>query len=232
MEEKRYSYVSTAIQYVMANIDEYVIPENRKIIEYLWDMNILTTHTNNYENDFSWVALGELSEENHEIFWSLANKMGTLDERKEPKFSNNQAISVPVVPGSKDTFEDFKPLVDLLKFQDVQKDGYMTIEEFLINYTDCYSIIDNPDYENLKEPFFEDFNDIKEYKKAVDEYFKRTSLKRIKVVDQSKMTKTIEEYLEEAGLLDFYDKEENKVFYNKRLYDGHMRYKEEYSKSK
>lgn len=224
--EKKYAYVSTAIAEVMNNIEEFIIPENRRIIEYLWDKNILTTQTNNYENDYSWISIGELSEENNEIFWNLANEMANKDERIEPKFTIYKGLSVPIIPGSKDTFDDFKPLVDMLRPQDVQKDGYMTKEEFFINYTDCWKVIDNPEYEKISEPEYEDYTSILEYQKACEAYIDSISKRKIKVIDESKVTKPIEEYLNEAGYSECYDEEEGKIFYNRRLYEGHMRYKE------
>lgn len=219
-------HVATDIKTVMENIDEYVIRENQRIIEYLWDMNIITTHTNNYENDFSWVAIGMLSEENEKIFWENVNKYGVLDERKEPKLTAFRAFSVPIMPGTKDTFDDFKPLIDLLKPQDVQKDGYMTIDEFYINCTDCWKIIDNPDYDPLPEPKYEDYISPQEYSKAYDRYAESMNIRRrIKVVDKEKITKPLEEYLEETGYSGCYDEDEGKIFYTRRLYEGHMRYK-------
>ena len=54
LEEKmKYHYLSEPIYIVMENIDKYVIPENIRAIEYLWDKNILTTQTNDYFDDFS-----------------------------------------------------------------------------------------------------------------------------------------------------------------------------------
>lgn len=220
----KYDYVATNIKTVMENIDEYVIPENQRIIEYLWDMNIITTHTNNYDNDFSWVAIGELSEENKKVFWERANKDSILDERLYPKFTLFSAFSIPVKPGTKDTFDDFKSLVDLLKPQDVQKDGYMSIEEFYINCTDCWKIIDNPCYGTILEPQYENYSDIHEYQKAY-EIYNSSLTRRIKVIDESKITRPLEEYLEEAGYSGCYDALEGKIFYTRRLYEGHMRYK-------
>lgn len=222
----KYEYVATDIKTVMENIGEFVIPENQRIIEYLWDMNILTTHTNDYDNDFSWVAIGELSYENQKIFWEYVNKTMSLDEKSFPKASNNRSFSVPIKPGTKDTFDDFKPLVDMLKYQDVQKDGYMTIDEFYLNCTDCWDIIDNPEYNPLPEPNYEDYSDPIEYGRAYDRYAESMNVRsRIRVVDKSKITKPLEEYLEETGYSGCYDEEEGKIFYNRRLYEGHMRYK-------
>ena len=48
---------------------------------------------------------------------------------------------------------------------------------------------------------------------------------KVRVYDETKATKSLEGYLEDAGLLDCYDAEEKKIFFNRRLYEGHMRYK-------
>ena len=229
MENKRYAYVSTDIRTVMNNEEEYIIPENRRIIEYLWDHNIVTKQTNNYENDYSWVQIGKLSEENDEIFFSCVNDrdMAFRDEEKEPKISSARGFSVPIKPTpGVDTFEAFKPLVDLLKPQDVQKDGYMTIEEFYIYCTDCWQIVDNPEYNPLPAPRYEDYSNPVEYGEAYDKYAESVNVKRrIKVVDESKIVKPLEEYLEETGYSGCYDEEEGKIFHTRRLYEGHMRYK-------
>lgn len=223
MDNYKYSNTAMPIQDVMANIEEYIIPENRAIIEYLWDKNILTTLTNDYENDFSGVKVGKLSEENEEIFRKMVLETQKLDRTIFPTFTSDRVITVPIVPGKEDTFEAFKPLVDLLKDQDVQKDGYMTVDEFYIS-CGCYDIINNPN-RNIEEPKYEDFPNIHEYKVAVEKYLEITRLPRIKVVDESKITKPLEEYLAEKDLLDCYDNEEGKIFYNRRLYEGHMRFK-------
>ena len=220
-------YVAMPIADVMNNPEEYIIPENLKAIERLWNMNILTKQTNDYENEDSWIALGMLSMENHQIFYEMYNDHSFHDPSK-PGILNEYGVGfrVPVKPGTRDTYDDFLPLLKTLKMQDVQRDGYMTLDEFFSEYTDCWKVIDNP-YLEL-EPKFEDYgDDIVALRRAMREFDLKGYPKgpRIKVYDESKATKGIEEYLYEAGFLDCYDKEEGKVFLNRRLYEGHMRYK-------
>ena len=220
-------YVSMPIQEVMANPDQFIIPENLNAIEYLWNMNILTTQTNDYRNEDSWISFGILSKENADLLNEMRNNRAFLNE-ETPGVLNHHGIGfrVPVVPGTKDTLEDFMPLFNKLQMQDVQRDGYMTLDEFYANYTDCWKEIKNP-YLEL-EPKIEDFgNDFYAYADAAAEFsrkrYPRTQI--IRVYDETKATKTLEEYLADAGLLDCYDEEEQKVFLNRRLYEGHMRYK-------
>ena len=80
----------------------------------------------------------------------------------------------------------------------------------------------------MPDPFiiqkYEDYNDVKKYQEACKKY-NDSLIRRITVVDRTKITKPIEEYLEENDYSGCYDKEEGKIFYNQRLYEGHMRFK-------
>ncbi len=228
-----YHYLSEPTYKVMDNIETYIIPENRRALEYVWSKNIMTQQTNNYDNVDSWINIGMLSPENSEIFYRIANAtmLTPSDQPKIGLVGNGRGFYVPIVPGTMDTFEAFKPLIDVFQMQDVQKDGYMTIEDFYFQYTDCYSYIPNPDYHPLLEPKHIEGEDPKEFSRRFEEYVESVlTPSKLKVVDPLKMTKSLEEYLEDCNLLDYYDREEEKIFYNKRLYDGHMRYKEMVSK--
>lgn len=235
MSEKSYHYVTMPINRVMDNIEQFIIPENRRAINYLWDKNILTVQTNNYDNEDSWINIGKLSEENSKIFWNFANTSYLLRDN-DPKIGlvgNGIGFRVPIVPGTMDTFEAFKPLIDVMKMQDVQKDGYMTIEEFYIKCTDCHSIVDNPNYHPLLKPKERDYPDAHSYSAAYDQYVESVLEPRhLLVFDSSKCVKDFDEYLKEAGLLGCFDQEEGKIFLNKRLYEGHMRYKKMMGKGK
>ncbi len=227
MEIKEFPhYVSMPIKKVMDNPSEFIIPENIDAIEYLWNMNILTTQTNDYENDDSWIAIGMLSKENSKIFYEMRNNDIFLkDDAPGVLIHHGNGFRVPVKPGSKNTLENFLPLFKMLKFQDIQRDGYMTIDEFFSNYTNCWKVIKNP-YLDL-EPKLNDFENIDDYIDASFQYhsMRYPNMETIRVFDQEKAVKSIKEYIEEAGFLECYDEEENKIFYNKRLYENHMKYK-------
>lgn len=228
MGKKMCRNLAKPINEVMDNVEDFIIQENIRAIEYLWNLNILTTQTNNYDNDFSWIAIGKLDEENEKIFRELSKKYAMARDN-EPIIGSiygGRGFSVPVVPGTRDVFEDFMPLFKDFKMQDVQKDGYMTVEEFYIKCTDCWSVIDNPNRHPLPTPKKGDFPSVEEYCKAYDAYLESLEgLSKIKVFDPNKCVKGLNEYLADANLLDCYDEEEGKIFYNRRLYEGHMRYK-------
>ena len=229
MSDHPWIYPSMNITAVMANINEYVIPENQRAVQYLWSKNILTVQNNNYDNRDSWINIGELSEENAKIFWGLANDLifNQPTDIKIGYVGNGKGFRVPIVPQKgRDTYSAFRPLIDMLGMQDVQKDGYMTVDEFLKEYTDCFQIIRNPDYNPTVNPRYLGITDPHEFARAYERYVESVSgLRYLKIADESKMVKPLEEYLKDAGLLSFYDPDEGKIFYNQMLYDGHMRYK-------
>lgn len=135
----KYGYGKVDMLEVMNNIDEYIIPENREACKLLWSKNIFTIMCNNYDNDESWITLSKLSEENQNIF----DECSKSDKRFGYTFGGIGLI-IPVKPCKGiDTYNDFKELIDSFKYQDVQSDGCMSLEEFMIYYTDCYDVIDN-----------------------------------------------------------------------------------------
>lgn len=179
-----YGYGTVDMLRVMNNIEEYIIPENREACKMLWDKNIFTKMCNNYDNDESWITLGKLSEENQKIFDEHAKK----DKRFNYTFGGIGLI-VDIKPGiGVDTCEEFRELIDVFEYQDVQSDGCMSLEEFMIYYTDCYQIID-----------------------------------RNRVFDESKMTRTYEEYIEDSEFNNLCV--DGKVYYNQLYFDAHMKYK-------
>lgn len=135
----KYGYGKVDMLEVMNNIEEYIIPENREACKLLWNKNIFTIMCNNYDNEESWITLNKLSYENQKIF----DEFSKIDNRFGYTFGGIGLI-IPVKPcKGVDTYDYFKKLIDSFKYQDVQSDGCMTLEEFMIYYTDCYDVIDD-----------------------------------------------------------------------------------------
>lgn len=238
-----YDYSEKRIDVVMDDVETYIIPENRKIVQYLWDKNILTRQTNTYTRDYdeekeSWIVLGDLSEENEKIISDWINENYDHEGLRFEFLRGKIILFAPHHPKSGDSFESFKPLVDILKFQDVQKDGFLTEPQFMIEYTNCWEVIPNPKYNNQHQ-----YSTIKEPERIpppieidplmnTEDPTTGQELPRIKVVDEKKMDKTIGEYIKDAGLFQFYIPEERKIYLNERLYEGHMRYLEVTQKDK
>ena len=229
----RYSLPSqniVPIQDVMDDPTRYIIPQNLNAIQFLSYLNILTEQTNDYENDDSWIAIGMLDKENEKQLSKMINNPEYFDLTKPGVLLHHggHGLRVPIKPGDKDTGEEFLKLFKMFKMQDIQKTGYMTLDEFFANYTNCWKIVKNP-YLSM-EPKIGEYEDVMEYVDALNEYHRKgyPITPKVKVLDRTKLTKSIPEYIEEAGFLDCYDAEEGKIFLSKKLYEGHMRYKQFY----
>ena len=120
---RAYQYSAVDMKTVMSNPEEYIIPENLEACRLLWSKNIFTKMNNNYDNDYSWITINTLSPENQELFNSLS-----LTDRRVGLTYGGFGFKIPIVPGpGNDTFAAFKELIDLFHMQDVQTDGYMTV---------------------------------------------------------------------------------------------------------
>ena len=235
-KESAYKYSAIEMEDVIRNINEFVIPENQAACKLLWSKNIFTIMTNNYDNEFndheySWIALSNLSEENQKIFDDLLNS----GDPRVGIFRLKQVIKIPIIPKpGVDTFQEFKKIIDLFEYQDVQKDGYMDIETFMIQNTDCVKRELNPDHLKAIKPNLADFKgDFVAYSKAFDEYVAyENAPSEIVVFDESKMTKSFQEYVDESRYAGLFDPDLNRVYLSQMYYDAHMKYKREFGQQK
>lgn len=222
--ERAYQYSAIDMKVVMSNPEEFIIPENLEACKLLWSKNIFTKMNNNYDNDYSWITINTFSPENQELFKSLS----TNDNRFGLTYGGI-GFKIPIVPGKgNDTFEAFKELIDLFPMQDVQKDGYMTTEEFMIYYTDCYRMDYTPEYKELTSRMMSPDGDVLLYSRDFEQYMSINGIRRrIRVFDSSKMTKSLEQYIADSIFADYYDEEEQKIYYNEMYYQAHLKYKEQ-----
>ena len=227
-------YLPQQINHVMDNIERYIIPENIRAIKYLWDLNILTVMTNDYDNDSSFISIGRLSEENQKIFDDLVNKRLMLIKSNSDVsnigyvgyIQGGMGIQIPIVPGQIDTFDEFKKYIDLFEFQDVQSDGYISFSQFLVRYTKFWKIVHNPFYEyNYENDDLVHTSTDYLTEEQKEDCRNNTNLKLVRVGDYSQLDEPIQYYLDERGFSGMYDFEEKKLFLHKRLYEGHMKYK-------
>lgn len=219
-----YGYSEIDMKFVYQDPTEYIIPENLEACKLLWSKNIFTKMCNNYDNEFSWITINQLSEDNQRLFDSMAQ----IDERFGPTWGGF-GFRIPIRPGvGNDTLEAFSDVINMFEMQDVQLDGYMDFEEFMRMYTDCYKMIDNPKYKYFPKPKLEDYDDPTLYSKDFDRYVDSTLVPiKLRVFDESKMTKSFEEYIDASKFRGLYDSETRKVYYNDFYYQAHLRYKEQ-----
>lgn len=221
--DRAYQYSIIDMKTVMNNPDEYIIPENLEACKLLWSKNIFTKMCNNYDNDYSWITINTFSHENQEIFEQLAG-----EDKRFGLTWGGIGFKIPLVPGKgNDTFEEFKELIEKFPMQDVQKDGCIDVETFMIYYTDCYSIAYNQEYLDIIRPYMSPDGDILVYNPELEQYLRVENIRRtIRVFDPSKMTKSLEEYIEDSQFAGLYDPDNGKIYYNEMYYVAHMKYKE------
>lgn len=224
-----YQYSAVDMKFVMENPEEYVIPEVLEACKLLWSKNIFTVMCNNYENDHSWITINTLSEENQKIFDSFVG----VDERFGTTWGGI-GFKIPIKPEvGVSTYDAFKEVIDLFSVQDVQKDGYMDVETFMTFYTDCYKMISNPEYVYSEAPKREDFLDESAFFESLLKHMDANSVpKTIRKFDETKMVKSLDDYINESKFKDFYDADEGKIFYNEIYYNAHMSYKKNIKTSK
>ena len=226
---RAYQYSAVDMKTVMSNPEEYIIPENLEACRLLWSKNIFTKMTNNYDNEYSWITINQFSSENQKLFEDFC-----VGDKRFGLTWGGIGFKIPIVPGKgNDTFESFKELIELFPMQDVQKDGCMTAEEFLIYYAGCYKMSPSQEYLELTAPMMSPDGDVLIYNKEFEQYMNYTNVRRkIRVFDPTKMKKSLEEYLEESIFAGLYDPDNGMVYYNDMYYQAHMRYKAQQKKTK
>lgn len=210
----------TSMEYVEANPREFIIEECVPACCELWNKNIYTFMVSDHLNEgVCWIEVisKNLSDENKEIFNSLEGE--DVVKFSYHKGCVNFGINTVGERGQKRLLE----LAQNFKMQDVPYgEAYITINEFLFN-CGCYKEIKNPDYVEMENPLGLDLPP-KEMLKRSREYHDWLSSSRssetIKVFDQSKVTKPLEEYFE--GREEILDGD--RVYLSNYHYQKHMNY--------
>lgn len=209
---EKYHYSHIDVSYVADNIDEYIIPECQQACRLLWDKNIFTSLCTNYDNDYTAIAFAELSVQNQTIFYELSQS-----DSRFTRWRGCSAISVEAV--GPDVAPILNGLTEPFRMQDVMSSGFYTIQEFLVE-RGCYNIIDNPAYVRYDTP--KDPEDLQSMIKHMEDYNDNTPY--VYVFDETKVSKPIEEYLKEVGLIDFYIPFEGKIYKNEFYFNAHKKY--------
>lgn len=219
---RAYQYSAVDMNQVYNCPEEFIIPENLAACKLLWSKNIFTIMCNNYENDESWITVSDLDETNQKLFAELCQS----NPDNFGKTWGGVGIKVPVKPiKGADIFSTFKPLIELFSYQDVQKDGYMTKEEFLNYYCGCFKMVPNPEYEDIPEPEYEESTDKQEYIKKYAYYCDHHLIpKTVRAFDETKMEKSFQEYLSESLFANYYDEDNGRIYYNELYYQSHLNY--------
>ena len=123
----KYNYTYVPLQYVINVPDEYIIPECIEACKAFWNKNIETFMVSNYDDNYLYVLIINLSKENEEI----VKKMLDQDSRYfYDAYRDTYGIKVNGMSKG-DSFE-LLTLTDVFKMQDTTR--YQSEEEFLSEY--------------------------------------------------------------------------------------------------
>lgn len=226
---------------IMNHPEQHIIQSNLPIIKQLWKLNILARQDGDSRVPHTFITLGILSKENERILREFKENNKVTDETK-PFVTADNTIKMPLGYNITDNTEDVNQILKLineLEPQDIQRDGYITIDQFHSKYTNLVKKARNE--HKFSEPRLEDYNlDTEEgRRKYLDDEaeFKRehstNEPEYIQVFDKDKATKTADEYLKDYKPLqdqpytfyDCYDPENERIYLSRKLYENHMEYK-------
>ena len=224
-EPTQYHYSYVGMEEVMRNPDEYIIPELQTACKKLWSMNIFTFMcSDRNDGGHSYILLEKLSDENQAIFDEI--------RKEHPKnfifsqYRNCYGIDFNTENLSEQEIsEKFEKAISCFKQQDIQKPFYITREQFLLD-CGCYSEVPNPKFVEDPGPM-----PIGTDLKALDEWFAKVDQpKMLKVFDETKVVKPIEEYLKEKNITT-YDPKTQRIYQSEFFLKRHLDYVEKSSHS-
>jgi hypothetical protein len=221
--------MSSPQEYVEANPRQFIIEECIPACEELWKKNIYTFMVSDHLNEGEcWIEIvyDSLSDENKKIYDKLSGE-------DVIKFSYHKGtINIGVNKVGLEGQQRLLELAQQFQMQDVPEyQAYITPQDFLINYCDCYDEIPNPEYVEMTAPW--DMNlsleEIAEYLKEYDEWKDSPQSKEtIKVFNPDKQTKPLEELVLEHNMI----LEGERVYLSQFHYDKHQNYIDSLNKGK
>ncbi len=216
MKTLKYQYTYVDMEEVINNPNEYIIPELLAACKKLWTMNIFTFMcSNRNDGGHSYILLEKLSDENQAIF-------DKLRKQHPENFIFNQYRKCFGIDfktenmSEQEIAEMFDKAISYFKPQDVQKPFYITREEFLLD-CGCYREIPNPKYVENPGPMPTELD-----LEALDEWIaKMNQPKTVKVFDEEKVIKPMDEYLKEKDIIT-YDPKTQRIYQSKFFFQKHL----------
>ena len=213
--------ISCSQEEVEKNPKRFIIEECIPACEELWSKNIYTFMVSDYLNDGCWIEvfMDSLSDENKKIYAELKGEdilkfsyhVGTI----------NFGVKYVGELGRQKLLE----LAKQFKMQDVpQQLAYISKENFLINYCDCYDEVPNPDYYELPDYTYDNDMTIEEKAKHIAEYERWlnsiASKKTIRKLNLNKMTKPLEQLVKEKNMI----LDKDRIYLSLFHYQKHQNY--------
>jgi len=151
-EETRYQYAHVSVEHVIENPNEYIIPECQPACKALWDKNIETFMVSNYDDDYLYVLLLSLSDENKAVVHNLMKNDARYyyDGFRDTYGIRVRGISYNYMVELESLTRPFE-IQDTLRFQDAKEflDEYKTTDgKLIINDEGYVERLENPELEN------------------------------------------------------------------------------------
>jgi hypothetical protein len=199
----------------------FIIEECIPACKELWSKNIYTFMVSDHLNEgVCWIEIiGDgLSEDNKKIFMEL-------DGEDVTKFSYHKgSFNFGVTKIGKEGQERLLELAKEFVIQDVPKDmAYITIDEFLMNYCNCYDEVVNPNYREMKSPWNSGLtlDELPNYMEEYDKWQDSTdSQETLKIFNPNKKEKDLEELVKEHNMV----LEDDRVYLSEFHYEKHLNY--------
>lgn len=126
-KDGRYQYPYVELEDVMANPEEYIIPQCLPACRALWDKNIETFMVSNNDDEDLYVLLTHVSDEN----------MATFNQKKkqDPRFvfdGYRNTIGIAVKGNNDSSMHELQGLTEVFRIQDTLR--FQTAEDFLESY--------------------------------------------------------------------------------------------------
>lgn len=187
---------------VEKNPTQFIIQECLPACQELWSKNIYTFMVSDHLNEeICWIEIiaDSLSEENKDIYLAM-----TDDEAV--KFSYHRGtINFGVRCVGKEGQRRLLELAKRFQMQDVPKYlAYITPQEFLMRYCECFYEYPNPDYKPMLAPWEAHIKleEMTDYMNKYDEWQNSLESKQfLKSFAPEKVTKSIEELACEHGMI-------------------------------
>ncbi len=203
------------------NPRRFIIEECLLACQELWSKNIYTFMVSDHFNRGQcWIeiAADNLSEENKEIYQQLSGD-------DVIKFSYHYGtVNFGVKCVGKEGQLKLLKLAKQFQMQDVpQNEAYISIEDFLMNYYDCYDEYPNPNYVEMK-PFWEvelPLNEMKEYLNKYEAWeHSLASLKYLRQFNPNKIPKPLEQLVAEQNMI----LDNQRIYLSSFHYQKHQNY--------
>ena len=216
-----------SIEEVFSNINKYVLPDCQDACTDLWAKNIFTSKYSGQNNPvLRFILIRNLSPENLKIFHKLINRYPMN------YYKDGDLYGIRARTKAGNVKEVLSGLTIPLEMQDVLE-GYVTVEQFLMDRYGLKKKVPNPEFiKDLKAPDIDEYADKYGFMEAQKKYYYNSKQPEfLESFDESKRTKSNEEYIQEAGLSSLDDPERGVIYNSEFFKAAHQRYLE-YQKRK